>query len=179
MGEGEKIILHFHHKINHIWLLCTSCHNLTESEAVKGFVTALINSQTLQPHTCSAVVQVCAFRDLFMAWPENHRLCLKHLSLKTLSLLALIIMLRPSDVPPNVVKFDPTSQTNFQSHVFHWEPAVPWWWVHTDHFLWCQAWCGHIWFSCPLPTNSGIQVGSSSHSQMLHGLHQLESLQRY
>ena len=48
--------------------------NLTESDAVKGFVMALVKSQTSQPRTRSSVMPVNAFTSLFKSWPSSDEL---------------------------------------------------------------------------------------------------------
>ena len=85
--------------------------NLTTSESVKGLVTALIKTQTSQPRSRSSVMPVAAFVRLFTEWPENKDLSIERLRLKTIVLLALTLMLRPSDIAPKAVRFEPASNT--------------------------------------------------------------------
>jgi len=49
------------------------------------------------------------FNALFTCWGENEKLSLKRLRQKAITLLALVTMLRPSDVAPKSVHFDPFS----------------------------------------------------------------------
>ena len=55
---------------------------------------------------------IAPFRDLFMGWPDNHKLSIKDLRLKAITLLALTLMLRPSDIAPKSVYFDAVSNTS-------------------------------------------------------------------
>ena len=52
------------------------------------------------------------FRMLFLQWPENIDLTERQLHLKSLTLLALVTMLRPSDVDAGVVKSNISSMDN-------------------------------------------------------------------
>lgn len=49
------------------------------------------------------------FNELFTTWPENDTLSVKDLRLKAITLLALTLMLRPSDIAPNNILFDDIS----------------------------------------------------------------------
>jgi hypothetical protein len=80
--------------------------NLMENDAVKRLIIALIKCGTTAPMNRSRAMPVQAFHDLFLGWPDNSALDLKRLRLKTITLLALTLMLRPSDVAPNSVLFD-------------------------------------------------------------------------
>ena len=73
---------------------------------VQMLITALIKSGTQQPMTRSKVMPVTPFADLFRKWPDNEKLSLKQLRLKTITLMALTLMLRPSDIAPKSVHFD-------------------------------------------------------------------------
>ena len=51
-------------------------------------------------------MDVSAFTRLFRSWPCNDELTLKQLRMKTITLLAIVLMLRPSDVAPKATSFD-------------------------------------------------------------------------
>ena len=51
------------------------------------------------------------FTDLFQAWPGNLFLTMENLRLKCITLLALAMMLRPSDIAPRATVFDEDQQT--------------------------------------------------------------------
>ena len=72
---------------------------------------ALIKSQTAEPRCRSSVMPVSAFQRLFRSWPPNKQLPTAQLRLKTLTLMALAFMLRPSDVAPKAIRFEPSSNT--------------------------------------------------------------------
>lgn len=83
--------------------------NIVQDESLQRLITALIKSGTECPMTRSKVMPVENFHDLFTTWPENETLSVKDLRLKALTLLALTLMLRPSDIAPNSVLFDDSS----------------------------------------------------------------------
>ena len=65
---------------------------------VRKLINGLVKSGTTQLMQKSLVMPRKPFIDLFKSWPENRELGLEYLRLKTLTLLALVLMLRPSDV---------------------------------------------------------------------------------
>jgi hypothetical protein len=70
-------------------------------------ITALIKSGTHAPSTCTKVMPITPFNDLFQGWPDDEHLSIAELRLKTITLLALSFMTRPSDLAPKACKFDP------------------------------------------------------------------------
>ena len=80
--------------------------NLMLSPPLQRRIQALIKSQTLLPRVHTPVMPIEPFMTLFNAWPDNWKLELHNLRIKTLALLALTVMLRPSDVAPNAEHFD-------------------------------------------------------------------------
>lgn len=70
-------------------------------------VSALIKSATDVPMRRTAIMPIKPFRDLFMAWNDNYMLSLKELRLKCITLMALVLMLRPSDIAPKAQHFVP------------------------------------------------------------------------
>ena len=84
-------------------------YNVMDNEYVQLFITALIKSSTQRPMSKSSVLPVQPIRDLFLGWPKNDQLSVRQLRLKTITLLALTLMLRPSDIAPKAVKFDGTT----------------------------------------------------------------------
>jgi hypothetical protein len=81
-------------------------YNIMNNEHVQLLITALIKSSTQKPMVRSKVMPVQPFRDLFLGWPSNDIISLKQLRLKTITLLSLTLMLRPSDIAPKSVHFD-------------------------------------------------------------------------
>ena len=61
----------------------------------------LVKSGTENSHVKTPVLPVEPIHDMFVAWPENEGMTIKQLRLKTIALLALVAMLRPSDVAPH------------------------------------------------------------------------------
>ena len=85
---------------------CTSPMN---NPTIRRLSTALVKSGTRLPARRSQPMPVQPFHDLFRAWPSNEFLDLKRLRMKTLSLLALVFMARPSDFAPKARIFDPVT----------------------------------------------------------------------
>jgi hypothetical protein len=80
--------------------------SVMNNEHVQLLITALVKSGTQKSMLKSLVMPVQPFRDLFLGWPSNDLLSLKNLRLKTITLLALTLMLRPSDIAPKAVHFN-------------------------------------------------------------------------
>ena len=76
---------------------------------VRNLITALVKSGTVAVRERSQVIPVQQLRDLFSKWPDNTSLDIKRLRQKCITLLALAIMLRPSDIAPRAVLFSPDS----------------------------------------------------------------------
>ncbi len=91
--------------------------NLTRDTHVVLLKTALIKSSTRTSMSYSQVMPMCDFIDLFDSWPDNNDLCTKQLRQKTVCLLSLSLMLRPSDIAPKSVWFDPETCSE-NKHVF-------------------------------------------------------------
>lgn len=70
---------------------------------------AIVKSGTRAPIARSSVMDISAFVRLFESWPDNESLPLKLLRLKAISLLAIALMLRPSDIAPLAVRFNASS----------------------------------------------------------------------
>jgi len=79
--------------------------NPVDCVEIKRLITALEKSNTQEPMTRSSVMPVQPFVTLFQSWGENDNLDLKQLRLKAITLLALAIMARPSDLAPKGVYF--------------------------------------------------------------------------
>ena len=71
------------------------------TEDVSKLVSGLIKGKTFTPMVRSSVLPVEEFVKLFCKWESNWSLTLENLRLKCLTLLALAMMLRPSDVAPH------------------------------------------------------------------------------
>ncbi|KAK3738770.1 hypothetical protein RRG08_035650 [Elysia crispata] len=67
---------------------------------IKKFVTALIKVRTKHASGRTIVMPIKPITDLFCKWGENHELSIKHLRQKTIALLSLSMMARPSDLAP-------------------------------------------------------------------------------
>ena len=57
----------------------------------------------------SAVMDLAAFTRLFRSWPDNLELSIRQLRQKTITLLALALMLRPSDIAPVARTYEPST----------------------------------------------------------------------
>ena len=76
------------------------CQNPLNTFWINHFITALIKSGTKNVRPKSNVIPVSVLRNMFYEWPDNFRLDVKRLRMKCISLLALSLMLRPSDISP-------------------------------------------------------------------------------
>lgn len=74
--------------------------NICAAPEVQMLITGLVKSGTTAPMKRSKVMPVQNFNDLFMAWADNDHLDIKELRIKAIALLALTVMLRPSDAAP-------------------------------------------------------------------------------
>lgn len=78
----------------------TEISNPVHDPLISRLSQAIIKSGTRAPMARSSVMNVAAFVRLFESWPDNSGLSLKRLRLKVISLLAIALMLRPSDIAP-------------------------------------------------------------------------------
>ena len=60
--------------------------------------------------THSSIMPVDKFKELFIKWECNEDVSVANFHLKTITLLALILMLRPPDIEPKGVLFHPISK---------------------------------------------------------------------
>jgi hypothetical protein len=81
--------------------------NIASDADISMLKRALVKSGTRAPRERSTVMPVKPFIDMFLRWEENDLLPIKDLRLKTITLLALTVMLRPSDIAPRSKIFDP------------------------------------------------------------------------
>jgi integrase len=78
--------------------------DISQRQQIVYFKDALVKSGTVKPMEKSKVMPVKAFTDLFKSWPDNQRLSIRDLRLKAITLMAIVLMLRPSDIAPKGVK---------------------------------------------------------------------------
>ena len=67
---------------------------------VRHVMEGLVKSGTCNPMQKSSTMPRQPFVELFTSWPENVHLSTEHLRLKCITLMALCLMLRPSDIAP-------------------------------------------------------------------------------
>lgn len=79
--------------------------------------TALVKTHTCVPRKETPIIPTKPIKDLFLSWPDNAGLTIKQLRQKTLALLALVMMLRPSDAAPRALVYD-SDTGSFQRLVF-------------------------------------------------------------
>ena len=70
------------------------------NKEVKSVIEGLIKSGTVELMKKSEMMPRQPFHELFMSWPENHNLALDQLRPKSITLMALCLMLRPLDFAP-------------------------------------------------------------------------------
>jgi hypothetical protein len=76
---------------------------------------SLVKAQTTRPMCKSKVMPITPFRNFFLEWPDDGALTVRQLRLKCITLLALTLMLRPSDIAPHARIFD--NDTGFSKPV--------------------------------------------------------------
>lgn len=81
---------------------------------VRKMIQGLIKSGTFKPMERSKTMPRQPFVDLFLQWPDNEQLELEKLRLKAITLMALCLMLRPSDIAPRAVKVQGGSVVKYQ-----------------------------------------------------------------
>lgn len=74
---------------------------------IRRLVTGIIKSGTLAPMKRSQPMPTKSFVELFHSWGQNENMTIKQLRMKTITLLALVCMTRPSDLAPKGVNFNP------------------------------------------------------------------------
>lgn len=72
---------------------------------IRKLVIALVKTGTDIPRSKTPVMPIQPFKDLFRSWPDNAELSIKQLRQKSLALLAITTMLRPSDVAPHAKRY--------------------------------------------------------------------------
>ncbi len=93
-------------------------HDVTRDTEIAHLHKALIKSSTHQPCHRTAVLPIQPFMNLFRAWGFNDSLSVSQLRLKTIVLLALSVMLRPSDIAPRAKLFNPTDPNSPNLAIF-------------------------------------------------------------
>ena len=83
-------------------------HNPITSH-IRHVAEGIVKCSTVVAMQKTCVMPISPFVDLFNRWPDNSHLTLKQLRLKTICLMALIFMLRPSDIAPRSQIRDPIS----------------------------------------------------------------------
>ena len=81
---------------------------------VRKLIKGLVKSGTVEHRQRSHVMPTQPFIQLFKTWPDNEELSMDSLRLKTITLMALIMMLRPSDIAPWAVTIKKTGVQNVQ-----------------------------------------------------------------
>ena len=99
----------------------------TSSAELRIFASkSLVKAQTTKPMVKSKVLPIAPFRELFLTWPDDSELTVRQLRLKCITLLALALMLRPSDIAPHARIFD--NETGFS------KPVI----FSTDNITFCE-----------------------------------------
>jgi hypothetical protein len=107
-GQSNKPSSHMNTasaSVTHLYK-CLDMDNVLESAEIKLLIQGLIKAGTTEPICKSKVMPVKAFHDVFVDWPDNDQLAVKDLRLKTIALLGLTAMLRPSDIAPKSIVYE-------------------------------------------------------------------------
>lgn len=78
---------------------------------LQKLVDGIIKSCTVAPMLQTPVMPIDAFHSLFQKWPEDKDLAIKDLRMKAICLLAIVFMLRPSDIAPHARHLDTDTLT--------------------------------------------------------------------
>ncbi len=65
---------------------------------ISRLVLGITKGGTKKPRIPTPAMPIKQFEDLFLSWPENSQLEVAQLRLKCITSLALVLMLRPSDI---------------------------------------------------------------------------------
>ena len=84
-------------------------NDISDCTSIRRLVTAVTKAQTERPMCRSAVLPVETLLRTMKSWGDNTKMPLKFLRIKTISLLAIALMLRPSDIAPNATFFEKDS----------------------------------------------------------------------
>ena len=113
-GKPRSALRNAQAAVSHLYV-SLNFPDLTKRSSIALLMTALIKSGTRDPLLHTPVMPVNVFAELFYSWPENDLLCIKQLRLKTIVLLSLSLMLRPSDIAPKAVVFDAANMSSPRS----------------------------------------------------------------
>ena len=84
--------------------------NLASDPLIVRLSAAIVKSGTRAPMLRSQVMDVSAFVRLFESWPDDSAITVKQLRMKAITLLAIALMLRPSDIAPQARCYDAESE---------------------------------------------------------------------
>lgn len=110
--------------IAHLYIYVLDLPDLTKRQEILYFNAALTKSGTKLPRQRSNVFPTQPFVDMFKSWPDNNSLTIHKLRLKTIVLLSLCLMLRPSDIAPRACLFDPHNPLSHKPLVFSTDNIV-------------------------------------------------------
>ena len=97
LGTATVAITFFYHSMGKD----SSVHNLYIKRLIKG----LIKTGTRKPMARQKPMPIQAFRNLFHHMGPNEQLSISDLRMKTITLMALVFMTRPSDLAPKAHRF--------------------------------------------------------------------------
>ena len=83
------------------YFMATSDSNPFDND-LRNFMTALKKHYTRHAAGRTMIMPIKPISDLFSSWPDNEQLTIKQLRQKTISLLSLGMMARPSDLAPSM-----------------------------------------------------------------------------
>ena len=83
--------------------------DISEEFAIRRLVTAVTKAQTERHMKRSSVLPVNQLLTTMSLWGDNSTMPIKFLLIKTISLMAISLMLRPSDIAPNATFFEKDS----------------------------------------------------------------------
>jgi hypothetical protein len=100
-----------------------SYSNPLHDKDISRLLVGLTKTHTSAPRKQTPVLPVQPIKDLFKGWDVNDHLDIKRLRQKTLALLALVMMLRPSDAAPRALVYD-SDTDNYKRLIFSTDNIV-------------------------------------------------------
>ena len=125
--------------------------NIVSSPIIQRLFNALVKSGTKEPMQRTTTLPIHVFNEMFHSWGSNSTLDVTKLRLKTIVLLALTLMLRPSDIAPAGVIYNPETHQK-EPYVFSTRHVI----FHDDgsatiRFLGIKNDSDRSGFQCVLP----------------------------
>ena len=113
-----------------LFIWCIRKNSPVRNSDVQRFVSGIIKRGTVLPIKHSQPMPISPFTQLY-SWRTNNGIPLKHLRMKTVTLIALTCMTRPSVLAPKGIHLDPNKKTyQYKVSSCHWTIFSLWQIIH-------------------------------------------------